>query len=190
MIDDAYYQEGFFFNHPHLTDNGRAVSRGIEIMLQKKLAEKLYGLVSGAYFTTRYQGLDGSWRNRAFDNRLILSAEGGYKPNSKWEFSGRWIYAGGRPYTPFNLTASEKLNRAVLDEQRINAIRFPAYHSLNLRFDRRFHFNHSNLIAYLSIWNAYNRKNIAQQYWNQFKRQPDRIYQWGLLPIFGLEYEF
>jgi hypothetical protein len=88
------------------------------------------------------------------------------------------------------LAASKKLNRAVLEEQQINAARFPAYHSLNLRFDRRFHFSHSNLITYFSIWNAYNRKNIAQQYWNQFKRQPDRIYQWGLLPIFGLEYEF
>jgi len=32
------------------------------------------------------------------------------------------------------------MNRAILDENRINADRYPDYHSLNLRFDRRFLF--------------------------------------------------
>lgn len=190
QLDELFYRYGFFFNHAPLLDNGKAYSRGVELTLQKKLAENFYGLASASYFRTRYKGGDGVWRNRVFDNRLMFSMEGGYKPNSKWEFSMRWIYAGGAPYTPFDLGASQQLNRAVLDENRINEARYPDYHSLNVRFDRRFNFSSTNLVFYLSVWNAYDRKNIASYYWNEEENKPDVIYQWSLLPIFGLEFEF
>ena len=190
LMDELYYRYGFFFNHERLIDTGKASSRGLEIMLQKKLAEKIYGLASASYFRSKYRDGNGTWRERVFDNRAIFSLEGGYKPNNKWEFSLRWIYAGGPPYTPFNLQASQDLNRAVLDENRINEARYPDYHSLNIRFDRRFHFSGSNLVFYFSVWNAYNRKNIATFFWNEVEKKEDIIYQWSLLPIFGLEYEF
>ncbi|MDQ7065472.1 MAG: hypothetical protein Q9P90_14640, partial [candidate division KSB1 bacterium] len=190
LIDELFYRYGFFFNHEKLVDNGKAYSKGIEILIQKKLAKDFYGLVGASYFRTKYQGGDGRWRNRVFDNRLIFSIEGGYKPNNKWEFSIRWIYAGGTPYTPFDVEKSRYLKRGVFDNNKINGARYPDYHSLNIRFDRRFNFRHSNLVFYLSIWNAYNRKNIAAYFWNEKENKVDAIYQWPLLPIFGLEYEF
>jgi outer membrane receptor protein involved in Fe transport len=190
LLDELFYRYGFFFNHKSLVGAGEAYSRGVEIMLQKKLAKNFYGLASASYFRTRYKGLDGITRNRVFDNRIIFSLEGGYKPNSKWEFSLRWIFAGGPPYTPFDEEASRVLNRAVLDANNINAARYPDYHSLNVRFDRRFHFSGSNLIFYLSVWNAYNRKNVATYFWNQVENQQGVIRQWGALPIFGLEFEW
>ena len=190
LIDELYYRYGFFFNHERLIDTGEAYSRGIEVMIQKKLAENVYGLASASYFRSKYKDGNGAWRERVFDNRVIFSLEGGYKPNSKWEFSLRWIYAGGPPYTPFDLEASQDLNRAVLDGDRINESRYPDYHSLNIRCDRRFHFSGSNLAFYFSVWNVYNRKNIATYFWNEVEKKEDIIYQWSLLPIFGLEFEF
>lgn len=90
----------------------------------------------------------------------------------------RWIYAGGSPFTPLDLNASQQLSRNVLDETRVNADRYPAYHSLNIRFDRRFHFSAANLVFYFSIWNAYNRKNVATYFWNANEGKQDTIYQW------------
>ena len=78
----------------------------------------------------------------------------------------------------------------MLDEERVNAMRYPDYHSLNVRLDRRFHFQRSNLAAYISVWNAYNRRNVASYFWNPQTTEIDRVLQWGTLPIFGLEYEF
>jgi len=78
----------------------------------------------------------------------------------------------------------------VLDRTRVNEARYPHYHSLNLRADRRFHFGGSNLIVYLSIWNAYNRKNVSMYYWNEIEDKQDVIYQWSMLPVMGFEYEF
>jgi hypothetical protein len=190
VIDAVYYSNGLFSNYGRLLDSGAARSTGIELMVQKKLARNFYGLASASFFRSRYRDGLGKWRDRLFDNRILFSLEGGYKPNNRWEFSLRWIYAGGAPYTPFELEASRRNRRAVLDESRINAARCPDYHSLNLRFDRRFHFMGSNLVFYLSVWNAYDRKNLAGYYWNDAEGIQDRIYQWRILPIFGLEYEF
>jgi hypothetical protein len=173
-----------------LTDGGRAESHGVEITLQKRLASKVYGLASATWFRARYRGADGTWRNRDYDNRLAFSAEGGYRPDRRWEFSMRWIYAGGVPYTPLDLAASKLLHRIVLDESRVNSVRLPDYHSMNVRFDRRFNFRSTNLIFYLSVWNVYNRKNVAQVFWNDREQKQDVIYQWLILPVFGLEYEF
>jgi hypothetical protein len=116
--------------------------------------------------------------------------EGGYKLSDAWEFSVRWVYAGGPPYTPLDLEASAAAGRDVLDASRINEARYPDYHSLNVRFDRRFQFQGSNLVWYVSVWNVYNRKNVAGYSWNALKGQLDTAYQWGRLPIFGLEWEF
>lgn len=60
---------------------------------------------------------------------------------------------------------------------------------MNVRFDKRFHFATSNLVLYLSAWNVYNRKNVAAFFWNEKENGQDTIFQWNLLPIFGVEYE-
>ncbi|MBD3258065.1 TonB-dependent receptor plug domain-containing protein [candidate division GN15 bacterium] len=178
---------GIFEN---LESIGKARSYGIEVTLQKKLAQNIYGLASTSLYKAEYKAGDGIWRDRIFDNRLLFSMEGGYKPNDAWEFSLRWIYAGGAPHTPLDLTASQALNRTVKDRDRVNDVRFPDYHSLNIRVDRRFNFRGSSLILYLSVWNAYNRENVAEYYWNEADRKQDTMYQWSLIPLLGVEYEF
>jgi hypothetical protein len=185
IIDGSYFN-----NYGELADNGEALSRGVELMIQKKLAKNFYGLASASFFRSRYKGGDDVWRDRNFDNRVTFSLEGGYKPNNKWEFSMRWIFAGGVPYTPFNVEESKVLHRAVYDKNKINQVRYPDYHSMNIRFDRRFNFSRSNVVFYLSVWNTYNRKNIANYFWNDKDQKQDEVFQWGLLPIFGVEYEF
>lgn len=189
IFDEVYYG-GFFSEHGNLSDTGRARSYGIEFMIQKKLADKLYGVISSSYFRTRYKGLDGLWRNRVYDNQYIFSIEGGYKPNKHWEIGMKWNYAGGAPYTPYDIEASTEANSGIYDLAHINAKRLPAYHTLNLRVDKRFYFGASNLIIYFSVWNVFNRKNVAAYYWNTIENKPDVVNQWGILPALGIEFEF
>jgi hypothetical protein len=189
VIDEMNFT-GLFLPHDILVDNGRAHSRGIEFMIQKKLAKDVYGMVSAAYSSSKYRDYNNQWHNRVVDNRFTFNVEGGYKPNNKWEFSLRWIYAGGVPYTPFDEHASLEAHRGIFDPNQINSNRLPAYHSLNVRFDRRFFFNKSNIVFYLSIWNAYGRENISNYYWNEIENQQESQKQWSTLPIFGIEFEF
>ncbi len=185
VIDD-----GFFKYHENLVDKGIAETKGIEVRVQKKLAENIYGLASGTYFRSRYKGLDEKWYDRNYDNRFIVSMEGGYKPNPGLEFSARWIYAGGVPYTPIDVELSKQNHYTVLDESKVNSKRYPDYHSLNLRIDKRFFFKKTNLVIYLSVWNVYDQNNIAEYYWNDEDQKIEEVRQWGMLPILGIEYEF
>lgn len=189
LFDQAVI-ENLFLTHQSLTSGGKANSKGIEITVQKKLAKDFYGLIAGAYSKAVYNGLDNKEYDRVYDNRFNFAIEGGYKPNEKWEFSLRWLYAGGAPYTPFDENASSLAYKGVLNEKNINGSRLPDFHSLNIRADRRFHFEKSTLIVYLSIWNAYARNNIAAYTWNEIDNKVDEEKMWGILPVFGIEYEF
>ncbi len=188
LVDD-FYAVGFQA-HNQVVDTGRARSYGVELTLQKKMAKKLYGILCMAYFRARYMDMDGMWRPRIYDNRVLVSMEGGYKLNNQWEFGLRWTYAGGTPYTPFDMTTSTALNTPIFDAAEVNGARNPAYHALNLRFDKHWNFKKSNLTVYMNIWNAYDKKNIGQRYWNKNENKPDVIYQWRFIPMGGVEFEF
>lgn len=190
FIFDELFYSGFISQHEELIDTGSARSCGIEFMIQKKLADKLYGVISGSYSRTRYQDINGTWRDRIYDNRYIFSVEGGYKFSDTWEFGLKWNYAGSAPYTPFDTEASASVNAGIFDWTRINRERLPDYHSLNLRVDKRFYFGGSNLIVYFSIWNVLNRKNVISYYWNTIEQKPDKFLGWGMLPALGIEFEF
>ena len=190
FIFDQSMIDGLFLNHENLVDDGEAFSRGIVLMIQKKLASDFYGLISASYSKTRYKDLNENWYDRIYDNEVNFTLEGGYIPNDEWEFKLRWIYAGGTPYTPFNVERSKEMNRGIWDLTNINGKRLPEYHSLNIRVDKRFYFSNSNLILYLSVWNAYGRDNIAQYVWNEKDNKLDKQLQWSTLPVLGIEFEF
>ena len=190
FIFDQSMIDGLFLSHEKLVDDGEAFSRGIELMIQKKLASDFYGLISASYSKTRYKDLNGDWYDRIYDNEFNFTLEGGYIPDDNWEFKLRWIYAGGAPYTPFDLQKSLNQNNGIWDDENINSKRLPDYHSLNLRVDKRFYFSGSNLIVFLSVWNAYGRDNISQYVWNQKESMVDKQLQWSTLPVLGIEFEF
>jgi hypothetical protein len=173
-----------------LVSGSETGSSGIELTLQKRLVNGLYGLVAASVSRSRYRNPGEAWRSRIFDNGWTLTLEGGYRFDGGWEVSSRWLAAGGRPYTPLDLEASGELNRTVLDTTRINAVRYPPYHSLNLRVDRRIDFSGSTLVCYASVWNVYNRRNVTATFWNSHLQREDHVLQWAVMPVVGLEYEF
>ncbi|MBN2830229.1 MAG: carboxypeptidase-like regulatory domain-containing protein [Candidatus Cloacimonetes bacterium] len=190
ILDEPFYDNGLYGLHENLVSEGVATSDGLELMLQKKMTNNFYGMLSGTYFRSRYKDFEGNWHNRSYDNRYFVSIQGGYRPNFNWEFSGKWTYSGGVPFTPLNVSESELSGQGVLDMSQVNEERYPAFHSLDLRIDKRFFYKNTSLVIYTSVWNVYNRKNIASYYWNPFTDKKDTIYNWGMLPVIGIEYEF
>ena len=183
--------EGTLFNERNnLTDTGSAYARGFEVTLQKKLKSKLYGLINVGFSKTKYKTSDGSWIDRIYDNRFVFAIQAGYKFNKSTEVNVKWSYVGGLPYTPWNIEASKKVNSGIYDKTKINQLRRPDYHSLNIRMDRRYYFKKWSLVTYVSIWNVYNRQNYGFSEWDNYHNRNKITYQWGILPIGGLEIEF
>jgi hypothetical protein len=190
FVFDQVQVYGLFWSQEDLKDNGRANAKGVEVMLQKKLAGDFYGLVSGSLTNTSYKDYFGNRHNRIYDNGFNFNIEGGYIPGNEWEFKVRWVYAGGAPYTPFDYNSSKEAGVGIWDLSKTNSERLPDYHSLNIRIDKRFYFSSSSLLVYLSVWNVYNRENVAFYYWNEITNEIDSQTQWSTLPVLGVEYEF
>ncbi len=159
--------------------------RGAEVLLQKRLSDvPVYGLISASYNRTRFRGLDGSTSIGAFDSPLVFNGLLGWRPNARWEFSGRVRSAAGLPTTPF--TADGRL-----DFTRYNAgERLPTFFALDVRVDRRFAFRRSQLVTYIDVQNATARQNISQIAWDARLRAPRADQSLGLLPSIGINWEF
>jgi hypothetical protein len=173
-----------------LVGGGKAHSQGVELLLQKKLARALYGTCGYSYSVAEYQDLAGVERRRDFDNGQLFSLILGYRPSARFEFSGRWSYAGGRPYTAYDEPLSVLLNKGVIRRDQVNAKRYPPYHRLDLQLDYRKHYERFNLVSFFALLNAYNRANIATYYWDKSDHQRGRIDQWSRIPVGGFELEF
>jgi hypothetical protein len=190
VIDDVNGDNDRFWDFGRLVDQGQAQARGVELTIQKKLAKNIYGLVNMTYYRARYRDLMGVWRNRLFDNRFILCLAGGYKPNRFWEFSVRWIWSGGKAFTPVDEEKSILYGFAWVNYDDIMAGHLADYQSLSVRVDRRFQFKKSNLVVFTGAWNIFDHKNELYRFWDSYGRMYLSSYMWGAIPYIGLEFEF
>lgn len=159
--------------------------RGAEVFLQKRLSDiPVYGLISASYNRTRFRGLNGLTSVGAFDSPLVFNGLLGYRPNARWEFSGRVRSATGLPTTPF--TSDGRLDFA----QYNTGERLPTFFALDVRIDRRFVFRRSQLVTYLDLQNATGRQNVSQIAWDARTRAPKADASIGLLPTIGINWEF
>ncbi len=172
-----------------LVSEGEGHATGMEFYVQKKLSDHLYGQISYSYSATRHAARDGVLRPGSFDIPLVLSIVGGYRLNEKWEFSSKFTYTSGRPYTPYKFPESRDQNRPIYDLQQVNARRSPAYSRLDLRMDHRSHFDGWNLVTYLELQNLYNRKNVFQYVWNPKTREVQAVNQIAFFVVGGIKIE-
>lgn len=167
-----------------LVSDGKGLSRGVELSVQKKLSEiPYYGILSLTYGKTTFTSLDGVERLGSYDQTWIFNLSGGYKFNPKWEASLKFRYATGMPFTPFNPDGSQ-------DIALFNSDRLKSSHSLDIRVDRRWFFDKWTLITYLDIQNIYNRKNSTSIRWDRRTQSVDAEASIGILPSIGVSLEF
>ena len=137
-----------------------------------------------------------------FDRRhnvnLILTYTAGSK--RQWEFSGRWNFGTGFPFTQvqgfyeyysfqdginFDYTTTNGELGVLYGE--LNGGRLPTYHRLDLDVKRKFYFTENIMLeADLSVTNVYNRNNVF--YVNLVTSDIAR--QLPILPTFGLTFSF
>lgn len=174
----------------YLVPSSTGYAKGIELFIQKKLTDKLYGLVNYSYSDIRFKALDGVERPSSFDYRNVFTFIIGYKVNDDFEVSGKYRYMGGRPYTPFNEALSTEYKQSVFDFNRYNGSRFEAYQRFDIRADWRIEFNGWNMVTFIDLENTLNNKNVDQLIWNQKKNKADKVLQWSFIPAGGVKIEF
>ena len=79
-----------------------------------------------------------------------------------WRIGTRWRFAGGLPYTPYDMERSSLIeawnlnNGPFLDTDSWNSIRFDPFHQLDVRVDKAYYLNKITAKFYIDIQDLYN----------------------------------
>lgn len=159
-----------------LRSTGKGQTYGIEAFMQQKLTGKLFYVLSYSWIRSKFAGLNGVLLPSSWDSQHLLSITGGYKMKKNWDLGVKYRYAGGTPYTPFDLNSSQQnyltLGTGVLDYNLLNTQRLSAYSQLDLRIDKRINFKRTALNLYADIQNVLGNQNANLPKYT-FKRNDD-----------------
>ena len=137
------------------TGNGKAF--GFEFYVQQKLVKRTFGVLSYTFVRSLFSGANGNYVASTWDNRHLLSFLLGQKFKNGWELGVKYRYAGGVPYTPYNLDSSRQqfatTGLGVLDFGRLNTDRLIAFQQLDIRVDKKFYFKKFTFDLFLDITN-------------------------------------
>jgi outer membrane receptor for ferrienterochelin and colicin len=142
---------------------GEGQTYGFELFVQQKLVNKLFYVASYSYVVSEFSGLNEQLISSSWDNRHLLSLTFGYKLKRNWDLGLKYRYAGGSPYTPFDLQTSQQnylaLGTGIADYSRLNTERLNAFSQLDFRVDKRINFSRTALNIYIDIQNILKQEN-------------------------------
>jgi hypothetical protein len=149
-------------------------------------------------FDATYKGSDGIERSTAFNGKYIANVLAGR------EFaigsSGRRFFtldtkltaAGGRPYTPVDLAASQAANQEILDESKAYSLQLDDYFRWDVKFGFRINSPKRKMSQtfFLDLQNVTNNDNIFAQRYNPQTGTVGKTYQIGFFPDVLYRVEF
>ena len=143
---------------------------GLELLLRKPLTRRLYGwvaytLMRSQLFTLARGDQPGQRFTADFDQRHNLAVIASYKLPNNWQIGGRFRLVSGTPYTPI-LGALQYAGSYLQIQGPYNSARFPPFHQLDLRVDKRWILRRASVTAYLDVQNVYNRTNVEAYIYN------------------------
>lgn len=181
-----------------LVNEGTGFNRGIEFTLEKFFSDGYYGLLTTSLFESKYKGSDGTERNSPFNNRYVVNLLGGREFNIGRDGKNilfvdtRLSMAGGRYYTPIDLSASQQAGYEILEE----GLAFSEQYGDYLRWDVKFGIRLNSRTKkqshqfYIDLQNVTNRGNPFIRRYNRITGVVDQLNQIGFFPDFGYRFQF
>ena len=184
----------YFPDKTNLVNNGKGYNYGAEFTLERFLNKGFYYLVTASVFQSKYKGSDGVWRNTAFNtqviNNILLGKE--FRINSKSSFAAdtKIAVAGGQPYTPYNIAASEAAGYVIFKEEEAYSLTNKMYWRWDFKISYNRNGRHSTQKWYIDLQNLTNRKNIYIRTLNPKTGTTGVINQIGFFPNINYQISF
>ncbi|MEI6457184.1 MAG: TonB-dependent receptor, partial [bacterium] len=144
---------------------GRAY--GFEVLVRDADFFKFNVIMTYTFVRSEFTNYYGEYIPSAWDNRHLINITVGRKFKYNWEIGAKWRFAGGQPYTPWDMDKSSIVaawnaqGRGYLDYAAFNTLRLRSFNQLDIRIDKGFYFKKWSLMLYLDVQNVLNFK--AQQ---------------------------
>ncbi|MGB5372173.1 MAG: TonB family protein [Polyangiales bacterium] len=135
----------------------------------------------------RKDGPDEPWRLFDFDQTHILTAAFVYKFPRNWEIGGTFRLVSGNPNTPVIGSVYDALSDVYIPiDGRVNSLRNPLFHELNVRVQKEWIFKGWQLALFLDIRNAYNQQNQEGIIYNYDFTQQTPLLGLPIIPSLGV----
>ncbi len=163
---------------------GRARSYGIEVLLKRNVG-RLFTLLS--YTLAKSERTEDprvfvGWRPFELDQRHNLQLAASIQL-TKWRFGARLQVVSGNPYT--EASYDPQTGGTVLGAPF--GAQLPAFISIDLRADRRWHRCWGDIVFYIDVQNATNRKNVEARE-EDFELGQRDLNGLPIIPFIGVEF--
>lgn len=176
------------------------ISQGIEFYFSKDNFGK-HSIWFNYALSLVEENFNGRKVPRSMDQRHTINVDYKYKPSNKWSVNLAWVYHSGWPYTDDRITNLRRNQNGSYSFMwapgPINALRLPAYHRMDIRFNRNFVTSKGEASVYVEVRNLYNRKNVY--YYgseaviineNNYYVNKEPNYWLPLIPSVGVSWDF
>jgi len=183
----------------YLKNTGTGTNYGTELTIEKFFSRGFYGLITGTFYESKYKGSDNVERNTAFNGKFVYNIllgkefKVGKEKRNAISFDVKMTQAGGRYYTPVDLTASQAAQQEVLSD---DSLAFSKRNSNFFRLDIKMGYTMNSKKRKLSqsiffdIQNVTNNKNVFAERYNPKTNKINTAYQIGFFPNFTYKVEF
>lgn len=172
-----------------LVNNGTGKNYGIEMTIEKFFSKGFYGLFTSSLYSSTYKGSDGVERNTAFNGKYVFNVLAGKEwkvgkaKRNKFSTDIKFTNAGGRAYTPINITASNAIGREQLTNNAYSSF-YDNYYRLDIKAGYTINSAERKISHTISLdlQNVTNHKNIFAQQYDNREKGIRTTYQLGFFP--------
>ncbi len=172
-----------------LINAGTGSNYGIELTLEKYYSEGYYGLFTASVYNSNYEGSDGVERNTAFNGRFVYNILAGKEwkigkqKRNRISLDVKFTNAGGRAFTPIDLSASMAIGREVLSTDTYSDF-YVNYYRLDLKTGFTLNSAKRKIAQTISLdlQNVTNHKNVFSQSYDNKTQSINTTYQLGFFP--------
>jgi hypothetical protein len=172
-----------------LTNAGTGKNYGVELTAEKFFSKGYYGLFTSSIYSSKYTASDDVERNTAFNGRYVFNLLAGKEwkigssKRNKFSTDLKFTNAGGRAFTPIDLTSSNTIGHEQLSTNAYSKY-YENYYRLDIKVG--FSMNSSKRkIAHtfsLDLQNVTNHKNVFSQTYDDRNQSINTTYQLGFFP--------
>jgi hypothetical protein len=189
----ATINEGLDFRYVDLVNKGTGKNYGVELTLERFLANNYYFLINGSLYNSKYETLEGVERNTQYNGNylvnILLGKEFrnlGKKKNQSLSLNGKIFYGGGKKIIPLLRDAQGNLavdtdNNNYWDYEKAYENKLEDIYQVTISASYKFSRPKATHEIFINLDNITNTKGKVSEYYDE--NEPNSV---GHLTQFGL----
>ena len=177
-----------------LENTGKGINKGIELTLERFLADNFYYLVTASLFDSKFQNKDLVWRNTQFNNlfagNILVGKDFQLAKQKSLSVNLRYLLRGGNRYTPINLAESIKRNTTVGIQSKAFESQYPNFERYDFSLAYRINKLNHTWSFRLDLQNIFNTNNIIEERYDSNLKGLSYRFALPLIPIISSQLEF